>query len=120
MTTTADDIRLKRAYEPAEEGDGTRVLVDRLWPRGVTKEAAAIDLWMKEIAPSDELRKWFGHDPARWDEFRSRFLKELESQGEALGRLRDLARKGRLTLVFAAHDTLHNNAVALRALLLAT
>jgi uncharacterized protein YeaO (DUF488 family) len=114
----ADRIALKRAYEPAAPRDGTRVLVDRLWPRGVSKEAAAIDHWMKELAPSTELRKWFGHDPARWPEFRRRYTAELRQQAEAVAQLRALARKGRVTLVYAAHDEEHNDAVVLRTVLL--
>jgi uncharacterized protein YeaO (DUF488 family) len=114
----ANRIALKRAYEPAAPGDGTRVLVDRLWPRGVSKEAAAIDHWMKELAPSTELRKWFGHDPARWAEFRRRYTAELRQQADAVAQLRALARKGRVTLVYAAHDEEHNDAVVLRTVLL--
>ncbi len=95
-----------------------RILIDRLWPRGVKKEAARIDLWVKELAPSTALRKWFGHDPARWDEFRSRYAAELTDKGEELRRLRDLARPGPITLVYAARDEEHNDAVALRELLL--
>jgi uncharacterized protein YeaO (DUF488 family) len=115
-------IAIKRAYdEPAQE-DGTRILVDRLWPRGLSKEQAHIDLWLKEIAPSNDLRKWFGHDPEKFAEFRSRYKAELAS-GEAidaLGRLHEMARQGQVTLVYAAHDTEHNNAVVLRDLLLRT
>jgi uncharacterized protein YeaO (DUF488 family) len=114
----ADRIAVKRAYEPAAKGDGVRILVDRLWPRGVSKEAAAIDDWMKELAPSTELRKWFGHDPERWTEFRRRYAAELKDRGEALSRLRALATKGRITLVYAARDEEHNDAVALRDILL--
>jgi uncharacterized protein YeaO (DUF488 family) len=115
---TTDDIHLKRAYDAPADSDGTRVLVDRLWPRGVKKADAKIHHWAKEIAPSDDLRKWFGHDPDRWDGFRDRFRDELKSQGAALEQLRELARKGRLTLIYAAHDEVHNNAVALRDVLL--
>jgi uncharacterized protein YeaO (DUF488 family) len=114
----AKNVRLKRAYEPAAAGDGTRVLVDRLWPRGVTKKAAAIDFWAKELAPSTELRKWFGHDPVRWEEFRKRFTKELQQHAAQLEELRTIARQGPLTLVYAAHDEAHNDAVVLRGLLL--
>ena len=114
----AKNVRLKRAYEPAAAGDGTRVLVDRLWPRGVTKKAAAIDLWAKELAPSTELRKWFGHDPARWDEFRRRYAKELQHHATRFDELRTLARQGPITLVYAAHDEAHNDAVVLRGMLL--
>jgi uncharacterized protein YeaO (DUF488 family) len=115
---TADHIRLKRAYEPVAPDDGTRVLIDRLWPRGVTKADAAIDQWVKDIAPSTALRKWFGHDPARWEEFRRRYAAEVHQNPEQLSRLSALARKGPITLVFSAHDELHNDAVALRDFLL--
>jgi uncharacterized protein YeaO (DUF488 family) len=113
-----ENIRLKRAYEPPAAQDGTRVLVDRLWPRGVNKSAAAIDLWMKDIAPSAELRRWFAHDPLRWPEFRRRYEDELRRKPEPVEELRALAAKGRLTLVFAARDTARNDAVVLRDLLL--
>ncbi|MGH7049837.1 MAG: DUF488 domain-containing protein [Acetobacteraceae bacterium] len=110
------EIRLKRAYDPPDPADGTRVLVDRLWPRGVKKSEAAIDVWLKEVAPSTELRQWFGHDPAKWTEFRKRYRAEL-AHGEAIRELRTLvARNERTTLVFAAHDTEHCNAVVLREL----
>ena len=114
----ADDVRLKRVYQPRSPDDGTRVLVDRLWPRGVSKAEAAIDEWLKGIAPSTELRQWFGHDPERWEVFRQRFLKELAQHPDEVARLREFARKGRLTLVYAAHDEIHNNAVVLREVLL--
>ncbi len=114
----AADIRLKRAYEAACADDGSRVLVDRLWPRGVSKDAAAIDLWLKELAPSTELRKWFGHDPARWADFERRYAQEVRAHPDQFEQLRDLARKGRVTLVYAAHDEEHNDAVVLRRLLL--
>ncbi len=107
-------IRLKRAYEKPDHGDGCRVLVDRLWPRGVAKEAAHIDLWLKEIAPSDELRKWFNHEPARWREFERRYAKEIELHPEELAQLMAQLRKGPVTLVFGAKDEAHNNAVALK------
>lgn len=106
-------LRIKRIYEPASRGDGARILVDRVWPRGISKEAAALTLWLKEIAPSASLRKWFGHDPARWTEFRSRYHKELGAKGEEIKRLRGLLRKGRVTLLYGAHDVEHNQAVAL-------
>ncbi len=114
-----DRIRLKRAYDPPDAGDGTRVLVDRLWPRGVRKADAGIDLWMKEISPSDELRKWYHHDRELWDEFRARYRRELAVHPEDLDRLRDLARAGTVTLIYSAQDTAKNNAVALRDELLA-
>ncbi len=113
-----DRVKLKRAYESPVAGDGTRVLVDRLWPRGVKKTEAAIDYWMKELAPSTELRKWFGHDPARWEEFRRRYAAEILGHRDELDRLRDLIRQGAVTLVYSAHDEAHNDAVVLREVLL--
>lgn len=112
----AHAIELKRIYEPADKGDGARILVDRLWPRGVSKEEAALDAWLKDLSPSTALREWFGHDPDKWAEFRTRYFTELEGEAEteALSELRDWMRKGRVTLLFAAHDEAHNNAVALR------
>ena len=118
MRLAAANVKLKRAYEPAAASDGTRVLIDRLWPRGVSKDAAAVDLWLKELAPSTELRKWFGHDPARWAEFQQRYTAEVRAQPELFEQLRDLARKGPVTLVYAAHDEEHNDAVVLHQLLL--
>ncbi len=114
----AGHIRLKRAYEPADPGDGVRILVDRLWPRGVSKNAAAIDRWMKDIAPSADLRRWFGHDPARWEEFRRRYTAELHQNAPLLDELRALARHDTITLVYGARDEAHNDAVVLRDLLL--
>jgi uncharacterized protein YeaO (DUF488 family) len=114
----ANHIKLKRAYEPPAAEDGTRILIDRLWPRGVAKTEAAIDEWMKEIAPSTELRKWFGHDPDRWQEFRRRYQSEIRERSEQYARLRALAQHGPITLVFAAKDEEHNDAVVLRDLLL--
>jgi len=114
----AENIRLKRAYNSAGSGDGTRVLVDRLWPRGVRKADAAIDVWAKDIAPSPALRRWFGHDPARWHEFRRRYSEEIHRRRDRLDELRTLAQKGRVTLVFAARDEVHNDAVVLREVLL--
>lgn len=114
----ADNIRLKRAYEQPVPADGTRILIDRLWPRGVTKAAAALDQWVKDIAPSTALRKWFGHDPARWEEFRSRYIAEIREHPDALRNLRDQARQGPITLVYSAHDEAHNDAVVLRDVLL--
>ncbi len=110
-------VRLKRVYDQPAADDGRRVLVDRLWPRGVAKEAARIDEWLKEIAPSDDLRKWFGHDPARWDDFRRRYREELQGHEEVLERLRLEARRGTVTLLFAAKDEGRNNAVALKEML---
>ena len=114
----AGNVQLKRAYIRAAQQDGVRVLVDRLWPRGVTKIDAAIDHWFKELAPSTELRKWFGHDPARWAAFQRRYAAEIREHGDLLAQLRRLARKGVVTLVYAAHDETHNDAVVLRNVLL--
>ncbi|MFL5663305.1 MAG: DUF488 domain-containing protein [Ktedonobacteraceae bacterium] len=113
-------VALKRVYDKPGPGDGTRVLVERLWPRGLSKERAHVDLWLKEIAPSHELRTWFGHDPEKFAEFRCRYETELASEtGQAaLTRLQELAEQGPVTLVFAAHDIEHTNAVVLRDLLL--
>ncbi|MDI9847403.1 DUF488 domain-containing protein [Rhodoblastus sp. 17X3] len=111
------DIRLKRAYVTPSRDDGVRVLVDRLWPRGVLKSDVAIDLWLKELAPSTKLRQWFGHDPGRWDEFRRRYQSELAGKTALLDELRAIARRGSLTLVFAARDECHNQAVVLRDVL---
>lgn len=112
-------IALKRVYDEPASSDGKRVLVERLWPRGLSKERAHIDLWLKEVAPSHELRTWFGHDPAKFVEFRRRYEAELASGAgqSALSALRDLLRQGQLTLVFAAHDVEHTNAVVLRDLI---
>ncbi|SEL26285.1 DUF488 domain-containing protein [Nitrosovibrio tenuis] len=120
MSTTikAANVKLKRAYDPPESADGVRILVDRLWPRGVKKDNAAIDQWMKEVAPSADLRKWFGHDPERWDEFYERYAKEVSQQPDQLQKLRELARKGPITLVYSAHDEAHNNAIALKDMIL--
>jgi uncharacterized protein YeaO (DUF488 family) len=111
------EIRIKRVYDPPDAGDGVRVLVDRLWPRGLRKEAAALDAWRPELAPSDALRRWFGHDPERWAEFRRRYAAELHAKAEALASLRALARVSPVTLLFAARDEAHNNAVVLREVL---
>ena len=112
-------VRLKRVYEEPEPGDGKRVLVDRLWPRGLTKERARLDLWSKDVAPSDGLRKWFSHDPERWTEFRKRYRLELRSspRKEELERLRALARRSSVTLLFAAKDSRHCNAAVLAEIL---
>jgi uncharacterized protein YeaO (DUF488 family) len=114
----AANIRLKRAYDPPSRDDGTRILVDRLWPRGISKEKAALDQWMKEIAPSTELRTSFAHDPKRWTEFRRRYTEELGRYPDLIAELRSLARVGTVTLVYAAHDETHNDAVILRDVLL--
>lgn len=117
-TFPASHLRLKRAYAPAEPGDGVRILVDRLWPRGVSKAKAALAEWMKEIAPSTGLRRWFGHDPARWAEFRRRYRTELREHAEELDRIRALAGTQTVTLVYGARDEEHNDAVVLRDVLL--
>ena len=114
----AGNIKLKRAYEAPAPEDGVRILVDRLWPRGLSKHRAAIDQWMKDISPSTKLRKWFGHDPSRWDEFRRRYAKEVHQHPELLDQLRSLAREGPITLVYSARDEVHNDAVELRHLIL--
>jgi uncharacterized protein YeaO (DUF488 family) len=111
------DIRIKRAYQPPSPDDGVRVLVDRLWPRGVRKTDAAVDRWLKEVAPSTELRRWFGHDPARWGEFQQRYKAELSKDADLLNELRDIAKRGALTLIYSAHDEVHNQAAVLRDVL---
>lgn len=113
----AYDIRLKRAYEESAPEDGARVLVDRLWARGVSKERLALTAWLKDLAPSNELRRWFGHAPDRWAEFQSRYRSELAEKGDQLAPLLELARLGPLTLVYAAKDEAHNDAVVLREVL---
>jgi uncharacterized protein YeaO (DUF488 family) len=110
-------IKLKRAYEPPEPSDGKRILVDRLWPRGVKKADAAIDRWLGDVAPSAELRRWFGHRPERWPEFRRRYLAELQERPEQVEEIRLAARDGPVTLVYAARDEAHNDAVVLQQLL---
>lgn len=107
-------IKIKRAYDPASKYDGKRILVDRLWPRGIKKTDAKIDEWMKDAAPSTELRKWFSHDPAKWQEFRRKYTEELSKKPELVQRLRSESKKGTITLVFAAKDTEHVNAVVLK------
>lgn len=107
------EVAVKRVYEAPAKADGQRVLVDRLWPRGVSKKDAELTLWLKEIAPSDELRKWFGHDPERWAEFQKRYRAELDANEETVAQLRSVLREGKVTLVYGAHDEAHNNAVAL-------
>ncbi len=106
-------VRIRRVYDDAAESDGTRVLVDRIWPRGLTKERAAVDVWLKEGAPSTELRKWFGHDPARWKEFEARYRIELDRNTDAIAQLRELFAAGPVTLLYGARDESHNDAVAL-------
>lgn len=110
-------VKIKRIYEEPEPGDGIRLLVDRLWPRGLSKDRAHVDRWLKEIAPSDELRRWFGHEPEKWQEFRTRYREELAGQRQALDEIRALAKEGTVTLLYAAHDEEHNNAVVLRDLI---
>ena len=111
------DVRMKRAYDPPARSDGYRVLIDRLWPRGVSREKADLDEWDRELAPSAELRKWFGHDPERFEEFRRRYVDELRDQRPRLSELRRRARAGTLTLVYGARDSEHNDAVVLADLL---
>jgi len=107
-------IKIKRIYDPASPEDGRRIYIDRLWPRGLRKEEAIFDEWIKDISPSDGLRKWFGHDPSRWQEFRARYRTELEGKGEFVRKLRDEGRKGTVTLLYSAKDTEHNNAVVMK------
>ncbi len=110
-------VRLKRAYEPATPADGPRVLVDRVWPRGVSRERLMIDAWLRDLGPSTALRKWFGHDPRKWAEFRTRYRAELARKQALLAELAGYARSGRLTLVYSARDTEHNQAVVLKEML---
>lgn len=110
-------FQLKRAYEPASHDDGCRVLVERLWPRGVSKSKAAIDFWLKDVAPSTDLRTWYGHDPDRWVEFRRRYWQELRSNRAAVNELREKEREGKVTLVYATHDVEHSGALALKQFL---
>jgi len=107
------NLKIKRVYEPSDKNDGTRVLVDRLWPRGMTKAKAGVDIWLKEVAPSAELRKWFGHDPDKWTEFKKRYRVELEVNDEQVARLREEIKKGPVTLLYGAKDEEHNDAVVL-------
>ena len=107
-------LKLKRAYDPAAEADGTRILVERLWPRGLSKAKVHVDMWLKDVAPSTELRKWFGHDPAKWPQFRRRYFLELDARPEAWQPILSNARRGLVTLIYSSHDTEHNNAVALQ------
>ncbi|NYB27286.1 MAG: DUF488 domain-containing protein [Methanobacteriaceae archaeon] len=108
-------IKIKRAYQPPEEEDGFRILVDRLWPRGVSKDKVKLDLWLKEVAPSNELRKWFGHDPEKWSEFQKRYSAELKDKRIFLSKIKDLEKeKGTVTLIYSAKDEEHNDAVVLR------
>jgi uncharacterized protein YeaO (DUF488 family) len=107
-------IKLKRAYEEPARDDGFRVLVERLWPRGLSKERAALDLWLKEVAPSPELRKWYAHDTLKWEEFQKRYRKELEQKKDELALLREKSRDGTVTFVYAAKDETHNSALVLK------
>lgn len=113
----ARDIQIKRAYDAADDDDGYRILVDHVWPRGVSRERAHLDEWARELAPSDELRTWFSHVPERFQQFRARYRDELAAHNELLEKLREQASKGRLTIVYAAHDREHNNAAVLAELL---
>ena len=110
-------INLKRAYEKPSKDDGERILVERLWPRGLTKLQAKIDLWLKDVAPTTELRRWFGHDPKKWDEFRKRYQKELRNKDEPIKLLKRKAKKGTITLIYAARDEEHNGALVLKRFL---
>ncbi len=107
-------IRLKRAYDPPEKSDGHRFLVERLWPRGIKKSELPLDGWLKDVAPSTELRKWFSHDPAKWPQFQQRYFAELDSMPEAYAQILTAARHGTVTLIYSSHDTEHNSAVALK------
>jgi uncharacterized protein YeaO (DUF488 family) len=117
MDMTQREIRIKRVYDEPSQDDGKRILVDRLWPRGLTKEKAKVDLWMKEVAPSNELRKWFAHDPEKWPEFKRRYVEELKTQSEPLAQLRQETSHGAVTLLYGAKDEEHNEAVVLLELL---
>ena len=110
-------IKLKRVYEKPSKGDGLRILVERLWPRGLTKERASVDLWLMDVAPGTELRKWFGHDPAKWEQFCKRYRIELEQRKDAVNLLKQKSKEGTITLVYAARDEKHNSAVALKKIL---
>jgi uncharacterized protein YeaO (DUF488 family) len=110
-------IRLKRVYEEPSQKDGLRILVDRLWPRGLTKERAAVDLWLKDVAPSTELRKWFGHDPAKWKPFQARYRKELDEKQDALDLLKQKSEGHTVTLLYGARDEEHNEATVLKDVL---
>lgn len=107
-------IKLKRVYDPTSKEDGFRILVDRLWPRGIKKEDLNVDLWLKDVAPSSELRKWFSHDPAKWAEFQKKYIHELEEDPSSLTPIIDALKKGPVTLIYAAHDTEHNHALCLK------
>ncbi len=110
-------IKIKRAYDPPARGDGKRFLIDRLWPRGVKKETLRLNAWLREVAPSDALRRWFDHDSAKWDEFQQRYIAELDAHPDAWQPILQAARRGNVTLIYGARDTEHNDAVALKAYL---
>ena len=110
-------LKIKRVYDPPSPEDGKRVLVDRLWPRGIRKEDAAIDEWPKEIAPTTQLRKWYGHDPSRYEEFKKRYARELEDKADLIDRIKNEARRGTVTLLFSARDIEHNNGTVLKEIL---
>ncbi len=110
-------LKIKRAYDPPSSQDGKRILIDRLWPRGLKKEEARVDEWLKDLAPSTELRKWFGHDPVKWSEFKRRYRQELAGKPDLIMRIRTEARKGTVTLVFSAKDAEHSNAAFLKEIL---
>lgn len=114
MTKLSPEISLKRAYDAPAKSDGTRVLVDRLWPRGVRKADLEIAMWLKNVAPSSDLRKWFDHDPAKWATFREKYLTELHHGSDELSTLMNLTHSGKVTLIYAAHDKIHNHALVLR------
>ncbi len=107
-------VNVKRIYEKPAKADGKRILVDRIWPRGLTKEKAAVDLWFKELAPSTHLRKWFAHDPAKWEEFQKKYRQELRQNKKQVSVLKEQAKKGAVTLVFGAKDELHNQAIVIK------
>ena len=107
-------IKLKRVYDPSDPGDGTRFLVERLWPRGMKKESLHMEAWLKDLAPSDDLRRWFGHDPEKWIEFKDRYFAELNGKPDAIQPIVETAGRGNVTLLYSAHDTEHNNALALK------
>lgn len=107
-------IKLKRVYEKPEKSDGKRILVDRLWPRGLTKEKAKVDLWLKDLGPSTELRKWFAHDPAKWAGFKTKYKQELKGKKELLDQIRIASKKGAVTLIYGARDTEHNEALLIK------
>lgn len=110
-------VNIKRVYDAPDEDDGKRILVDRLWPRGMTKEKAQVDLWLKEIAPTTELRKWFEHDPEKWEAFKKRYIKELQENKEPVSILKDAVKRGKVTLLYGAKDEEHNEALVLKNVL---